>query len=702
MGNAEREQRLFAIFLEELEEHKSALSRDLLALEQSREPGAQRALLESMFRSAHSLKGAARSVQASGVERICHYLEQNFQDLRRSTAPPNEALLRTWFAELDALGREAEKLAPAAASPAPRTSVPPPAMPAAAVKVPAKTPDKVPPREPPAPPVDKRALRVSIEKADLLLNKASDLVTLASMLDGRLGDFDELRALVRELRMSRPASEQEAMLRKLERTLEQSEEGFRRGIHAVLRGSERVDDEAQRLRLVPFTEAVEGLDRAARDLALSVGKPFELQVDSHGVEIDRAIAQRLRDPLLHLLRNAVTHGIEDAPERAKAHKPLTARVQIKASLRGKTVEVVLSDDGRGFDLERIRSAAKALELADDVSERELFAYTFLPGFSTASSVTELSGRGVGLDVVKRAIEGVHGTVEIESQAGVGTRFVLHLPLTLSKLRCFFVMAAGRWYAIPATHVLRVVAYSRKDVTWIDGRALFKTPEGLLPLTSLSHVLGLSEQREQLAEPHALLILAGDERNVALLVDELGAEREITARALPARLSGVPQVSSVTFLALGRMALVLHPSELCRRAQQKTLPEAVHTPLAQKPRPRILIAEDSATTRAVLKNLLEEAHYDVTVAQDGEEAFNLLLQRPFDLVLSDVQMPHKDGFTLTADIRADERLFRLPVVLMTSLDSEADRMRGLKAGASAYLTKSAFDHPALLATIASLL
>jgi two-component system chemotaxis sensor kinase CheA len=227
-------------------------------------------------------------------------------------------------------------------------------------------------------------------------------------------------------------------------------------------------------------------------------------------------------------------------------------------------------------------------------------------------------------------------------------------------------------------------------------------EGLLPLSSLAHVLGLSQQREQNVEPHALLVLAGDERNIALLVDELGAEREVTARALPARLSGVRQVSSVTFLAQGRMALVLHPQELCRRALSRPLPERSQHEAKQKPKPRILIAEDSATTRAVLKSLLEEAHYDVTTTQDGEEAFGMLQQRTFDLVLSDVQMPHKDGFTLTENIRAHEQLFRLPVVLMTSLDSEADRLRGLKAGASAYLTKSAFDHPALLATIASLL
>jgi two-component system chemotaxis sensor kinase CheA len=722
MPRSAREQRLFEVFLEELEEHQKGMSHDLLALEQSNDQDERRALLESMFRAAHSLKGAARSVQASAVERICHALEQHFQDLRRNNLTPGPAQLRAWFDDLDALAAEAHKLAgnlrgdSAPPSSAPGVAAPKPSEPeqsaAAAVEpsagaakpepraaneASAKTSDKRAARDALA---DKRVLRVSTEKADLLVNKTADLVTLTSMLDGRLGDFDELRALVKELRAPRSAAEREATLRKLERGLDQSEENFRRGVHAVVRGSERVDDEAQRLRLVPFTEACEGLDRAARDLALSVNKPFELQIESHGVEIDRAIAQRLRDPLLHLLRNAVTHGIESPAERAAAQKPASARVRIEAALRGKAVEVVLSDDGHGFDLERIRQVARSQELDFEVSERELLNYAFLPSFSTASSVTELSGRGVGLDAVKRAIDGVHGTIEVESLPGRGARFVMRLPLTLSKLRCFFVMASGRWYALPATHVRRVLSYAHEDVTWVEGRALIKTTEGLLPLTSLAHVLGLSSEKSK--EPRALLVLAGDERNIALLVDELGAEREVTARALPARLSGIRQVSSVTFLALGRMALVLHPQELCRRALSRPLPESARPAASDQPKPRILIAEDSATTRAVLKSLLEEAHYDVTTAQDGEEAYNLLQQRAFDLVLSDVQMPHKDGITLTEDIRGHEQLFRLPVVLMTSLDSEADRLRGLKAGASAYLTKSAFDHPVLLATIASLL
>jgi two-component system chemotaxis sensor kinase CheA len=685
VADAAREQRLLRVFLEELEEHRQSLGHDLLALEASGDFAQQRALVENMFRAVHSLKGAAHSVQAAAIEQICHRLEQNLQSLRHTGGAPSSVQLSAWFALLDTLDSEAERLAPTPSVPPPRPAD-------------GSTPELAPQRDTAQ---DRRLLRIASEKVDLLLNRSADLVNQATLLDQRMTDFEELRDLLRQLSGSPSEADRAPLLGRLARSLEQAEEGFRRGIGALLKGSERLDDEAQRLRMVPFGQSTEGLERAARDLALSLDKPVELRISGQDIEIDRVIAQRLRDPLLHLLRNALSHGIETRGERAMAGKPATARVELKLSLLGKSVQVVLSDDGRGFDAARIREQARSQALPHEVGERELFSYAFLPGFSTATSVTELAGRGVGLDAVKRAVEGMHGTIELESVAGRGARFVMRLPLTLSKLRCFFVAAAGRWYAIPASSVLRVLPFVATQVITLEGRTLVRTPDGLLPLASLTHLLDVSASGRP-SEPRAVLVLMGDERTWALAVDELGAEREITARALPARVAGLRQVSSVTFVTPGRMALVLSPPELYRRTREAPQPAGGLVAPAAKRRPRILIAEDSATTRAVLKSVLEEAHYEVTTTQDGEEAFGLLQKGDYDLVLSDVQMPHKDGFSLAEDIRADARLARLPVVLMTSLESEADRMRGLQAGASAYLTKRTFDHPLLLSTIASLL
>jgi two-component system chemotaxis sensor kinase CheA len=528
-------------------------------------------------------------------------------------------------------------------------------------------------------------------------------VTLSETLASQLTLFDDLKSMCGELANTELELDDRLRkaLRKLSRAVDHQAEAFTRSVHGVLRGSERLDDEAQRLRLVPFSEACEGLDRAVRDLAKSEHKPVELTIQSNGVEIDRMIAQRLRDPLLHLLRNAVSHGIESEAERRALGKPATAQIRITASLFGKSVDVSVSDDGRGFDLARVRARAESMRLDVEVSERELLRYAFLPGFSTAHTVSEISGRGVGLDAVERALEAIHGSIELESHAGQGARFVLHLPLTLSKLRCVFASAGGRWYAIPATHVVRVARIADTQIVSLEGKKLLSVKEGLTPLSSLSALLGLPLGSGQ-SGVHTALILSGESRQIALIVDELGEEREVTARALPTRLAGARHVSSATLLGMGRVALVLNPQDLCRRALLNPVATQGAARPSQTAPKRVLIADDSPTTRAVLKSVLEEAHYDVTTAQDGEEAFTLLQQRPFDLVLSDVQMPHKDGFSLTENIRQHERLARLPVVLMTSLENETDRLRGLRAGASAYLTKSGFDHQTLLETVAALL
>jgi two-component system chemotaxis sensor kinase CheA len=680
--------RLFGMFMSELDEHRRSLDRDLIALESGLGGAARKELLESLFRSAHSLKGAARSIQIGSIERICHRLEQRFQELRGNEAVPPRELMQLLFAEVDALGAEEGRLSAGSAA---QLTPPPPDN--------QQAPSRPPPAREPQRAGDK-ALRVSTEKIDGLLSQSGELGGVTNTLEARCADFEHLRDLLTPLRQALGANH--GALNALNKALEHAESDLRREVAAVARASERLDDQAQRLRMVPFLEACEGLERALRDLSHALDRPVELAIQNGQVEIDRAVAQRLRDPLLHLLRNAVTHGIEGAAERDRLGKPATARIEICAELRGKTVEIKIQDDGRGFDLQRVRGRARGLGLDPDVPEAELLRYAFFPGFSTASGVTEIAGRGVGLDAVKRGVEAMHGSVDIRSTPGEGACFALRLPLTLSKLRCLLVSSAGSAYAIPASHVVRVCRFSPDQVLSAEGRELLKTPEGLVPLASLSVLLGLKSAQHSAGQLRCAVVLRGEERMVALLVEELGAEREITARALPARLAGARLVTSAALLEQARLALVLNPQDLCRRALASPLPRAALLEAVNKARPRVLVAEDSPTTRAVLKSVLEEAHYEVTTAQDGEEALAMLERGPYDIVVSDVQMPHCDGFSLTESLRQHQRLGRIPVILMTSLESEADRLRGMRAGASAYLTKSAFDHRTLLETMATLL
>jgi two-component system chemotaxis sensor kinase CheA len=310
---------------------------------------------------------------------------------------------------------------------------------------------------------------------------------------------------------------------------------------------------------------------------------------------------------------------------------------------------------------------------------------------------------VGLDAVKRAIEAVHGSVTVPSRFGYGARFTLRLPLTLSKLRCLFVRIGDHPYAIPTSHGVRVLRFAADQTLRVGGNEMVRANDELVPVVSLAGLLGLRPRLRAPDEQAEALVVSSLGRSVALIVCDLLDERERIVHKLPARLAGARYVSGATMLPLGQIAPVLNGSELGHAAVASLT--RTSEPLfatKHKQRKRVLVADDSITTRALIKSIVEEGGYEVVAARDGSEAFRLLQEQPFDLVVSDVQMPNMDGFSLTEHVRASPKLARTPVVLVTSLEGERDRLRGLEAGASAYLGKSAFDHRVLLETIGSLL
>lgn len=701
MSKDQLSQRLFAVFLSELAEHRETLERELLALEQAKGTDERRALIDSSFRAAHSLKGAARSVKAGGVERVCHRLETQLHELKSGSRVLSRELLTTLLADVDALASEAQKVqvaTPVAAAAAQNAVNAPRGVIANADKGarPSAARDGA----------SEQFFRIATDKVDALVARAAELTTFTSMLNSGLDGLAEVReqlsALTRAQSREPVSAQLRTQLHDVGKALDQAEERLRKQAFAVTRSSERLDDDAQRLRMIPFAEACSGLERAVRDVAQTLDKPAELTIEHNDVELDRAVAQRLRDPLLHLLRNALSHGIETRATRFANGKREVAQIVVSAAVRGKLVEISVRDDGAGFDLSRLRARAERMQLDSDVPEDALLRYAFLPGFSTADSITEIAGRGVGLDAVQRAIEDLHGSVSVSSVAGKGSTFSLKVPLTLSKLRCVFAVAGGRSYAIPATHVERVIRFLPDQVLTVEGREMLRAGDALVQLSTLSTLLGLTPLPPRDDSARTALLIEAEGRKVALLVEELGREREVTARALPKRVSGARQVSSAAFLELGQIALVLQPQDLCRRARELPLSRTGLLNAQIKAKQRVLVADDSPTTRAVLKSVLDQAGYDVTLAQDGEQALRMLGAEHFDALVSDVQMPNKDGFALTESVRKDAKLVDLPVVLMTSLENESDRMRGLAAGASAYLTKGAFDHRTLLETLSSLL
>jgi two-component system chemotaxis sensor kinase CheA len=758
MDSDARARRLMPTFLEELIDVTRALSRDALALEKGPPPERRAELLRELFRTAHSLKGAAAAVNVVPIAAACHSLEEILAAARDRQAPLGADVCALLLATVDAVeeagmrlreqqpltGSPLEALLPrlkeaaASVSPLPRRG-----------ETPAETETRR--REtktalsPPAPLAQRgrgeeeghaASVRVSAAKLDAFLVRSGELLVarrrvqaraaevaalhdavarwkadwrgvekpLADLLgeDGEAAPADGAAALPR--RAARAVAGVGGRLRDLERELDRLSLAMTADARALEGSAGALDDEVRRVRMLPFAEACQGLDRLVRDLAHAAGKEVELAVEGGAVELDRSVLEALRDPLRHLVRNAVDHAAETPAERRAAGKPPATRVTVSAAIRGGQVEVVVEDDGRGLDLGALREQVRRRGLPEPADERELAHAVFLPGLSTRRAVTEVSGRGVGLDVVKGRVEALHGSVDVAGTSGRGTRFTLAVPLTLTALRALLVTAGGQAFAVVAGAVQRLVRVDPATLRSVEGREVLTLGGPPLPLTSLAATLGLPAHAPAPGERLPAVVLAVGERRVAFLVDELLAEQEVVIKGLGARVRRLRHVSAATVLASGRVALVLNVGELIRTAlagrgpAARAAPEARATPA----RRRVLVVDDSVTTRALEKSILEAAGYEVLAAPDGAAAWRLLQERGADLIVSDVEMPRLDGFGLTAAVRGSKRFKDLPVVLVTARESEQDRARGAEVGADVYLGKSAFDQEGLLKVLGQLL
>ena len=773
-------QRLMITFLGELDEHVRALNQELLALEKAPGEPERSERFKVVFRAAHSLKGAARSVGVDVIEDACHHLESILSAARDGLVPLDPEVFALLFATADALEeggmrlREQQDLSdsplaallprleeaghgmPSAPSPArgavapvePATappamvSPPPPTPTFASMPMLTSPPALLPPPLPPLallPEGDRPSsasvfVRVPAEKLDAMLTRSGELLVARRRVESRIEELavlreevtrwrDEWRGVVRPLRkqLSREAGgparesptahadrvlvrfgEELGRVEKKFETLTLFLEGDRR---QLARAAGLLDEEVRRVRMLPFAEACQGLERTVRDVARLVGKQVDLVIEGGDVELDRSVLEGLKDPLIHLVRNAADHGIETPDARRAAGKPASGRVTVTAALRGAQVEIVVADDGKGLDPEALRATARKRGLAVPSDDRDLYDLIFQPGFSTAPILTNISGRGVGLDVVRSRLEVLHGTVEVTTEAGSGTRFRLAVPLTLTTLRALLFRAGGQTFALSSANVQRLVRIDPAEIRLVEGREMLARGGPLLPLAPLAEILGLpaEEPIAPKAKMAALIVVSGD-RRMAFIVDEFLIEQEIVVKNLGARIKRVRDVTGATILPLGRIALVLNAASLVRHALGRSAGTATRKPAEPKAaqRRRLLVVDDSVTTRTLEKSILEAAGYDVATAVDGEAGWRLLQEQGADLLISDIEMPRLDGFELTRTVRDSARFASLPVILFSSRASERDRARGAEAGADAYIVKGAFDQKELLETIAQLL
>jgi len=701
---------LMATFSVEAEEHLQAMNRHLLALEAGSTLEARRQLIAEIFRAAHSLKGAARAVSLPEVEALSHTLEDLFAGIREGGLEPAPDALQRAYRTLDSIG---SLLGAGADMKAPRAEAP--AM--------VRLRDGGDFDQRPAP-ARGSSVRLATDKLDALMAAVGELLVSKIDAERRVAD---VRAL--EAALDRWDSTQSKRRRRTEQTTQDAVALFeetgarlhaarrelaelRRLLEADARRAAQIttdlQDAVRQTRMLAVSTLFEPLPRMVRDLARDSGKQVTLSISGGDTEVDRSVLERIKDPLTHLLRNAVDHGIEASELRAEARKP-EGTISLSAEHRGDMLVIELADDGAGIDLDALRAGAVEKGLlpsaaAAELSDREAIALIFRSGFSTSPLITDLSGRGVGLDVVREAVELLHGSVEVESRRGVGTTFTLSLPLSVSTMRCLLVEAGGQTFALPVSAVERVMRIEAAEIGRAGGRETVRHDGRPVVVARLANVLGLDATRDgrDRESKQPVVVLGGPGRRAAFLVDRVTQTCEVVIKSLPDPLFRVRHLAGATVLGSGQVAMLLRPADLIA-AVERARGAALAGAAAPEASPAtILVVEDSITTRTLEKNILQAAGYRVRAAADGGEGWSLLESGDCDLVLADVDMPVMNGFELTARIRADQRHRDLPVVLVTSLDAREDRERGIQAGADAYIVKGAFEQERLLDTIRRLI
>ena len=536
-----------------------------------------------------------------------------------------------------------------------------------------------------------RALRQAIDRP--APGRADQRPGLAQLLDFLDWNLDHLKSL-------------ESKVAALTRTAEQDH-------YAVGKLVDDLLEDSKKLLLLPFATISASFPKLVRDLSRDQGKEADLTIQGDDIEIDKRILEEMKDPLIHLLRNSIDHGIEPPGERTRRGKPPRATITLAVTqVNGNKVQLLVSDDGAGIDTNKVKESAVrhgliSAEEAARLDEPEAQALIFQSEVSTSPIITQLSGRGLGLAIVREKAEKLGGEVSVESRPGLGTAFRIVMPATRATFRGILVEAAGRLLVVPTAQVERVARARPDDVQTVEGRETISFDGRAVALVQLADALELPpvERKDTPPAGAPVIVLGSGDQRVAFAVDAVLDEQEVLVKPLVKPLSRVRNVAAATVLGSGQVAPILNVADLLKSAR-KVAGARARVAAGTAPAPAetrtILVAEDSITSRMLLKGILESAGYNVKIAVDGMEAFTLLRAERFDLVVSDVEMPRLNGFDLTARIRADKKLAELPVVLVTALETREDRERGIDAGANAYLVKSSFDQSNLLEAVRRLI
>jgi two-component system sensor histidine kinase and response regulator WspE len=751
---------IFDLYKSEAATHVATLNEGLLAIEADPKDLSH---VDQLMRAAHSIKGAASIADIKILVDLAHAMEDCFVSVQKGEEQLTTARVDQLLAGVDVIGetsqlsesevddwqslngkvcqqlceslrRPAKENAPASVQPAApipdltdATAAPSDAEVETAETGPkahASTGSSPKPETESA--SEDRTVPVNAKNLDRILRLAGESIVdsrhLQSMQQTLLdlqkvqGQFSELIDRVSDQGVaegrSKPALNE---LRELAADSEQVLQAYSRKLERALWRSERTSTALYQQvigsRMRPFEEGTRAFPRMIRDLSKTLGKKVSFDVRGRSVAVDRDILRKLESPLNHLLRNCVDHGLEQPGERLATGKPEAGRITMEARHHAGMLTIEVGDDGRGIDAEWLRAKLVDRKLADlsmaeRFSEAELFEFLFLPGFSTDDQVTEVSGRGVGLDVVRSMVQDVSGNVRVQSTPGSGTTFTLQLPVTLSVIRAALAEISGELYAFPLVKLHRIERVPVDTIRPVQGKQQFTLDGASVGLVHGTEILGLEDSSAS-EETLCVVVIGRDRHLCGIVVDRFIGEQDLVVRPLDPRLGNVPHISAAALTEDGQPLLIVDVDDLLHSIRQllgegRLRGMTCLTRADQRATPRVLVVDDSVIVRETERHLLVGQGYQVDVAVDGRDGWHALQSNSYDLLVSDIDMPRMNGIELVRTVRQDPRLAELPIIIVSYKDREEDRVKGFEAGANAYLTKGSFHDNSFTKTVADLI
>jgi two-component system, chemotaxis family, sensor histidine kinase and response regulator WspE len=745
---------LLGLFQAELEAQASVLSQGLIDFEQT---GKNSEVLQGLMRAAHSIKGAARVLQLGAIVHLAHVIEdcfvavQNNQlifrsdhvdiilqavDLLSKIAHIQQNQLKKWLLQQESeiqrivasinthilSGTASSKSDEAMQTPASLQTPPFITLAPTVAALPLASVEELSAQD--------RVLRVTAYNLNKLMGLAGESLVESGWLQPfsvsllnvkkSLNDLSRFHSRLHEMiENNKGKALLEHYLLELQNKINDSTEGLNDRLteldtfmlrHFSL--SDRLYREVVDIRMRPFADGIAGFPRMVRDLARTLDKKVRFEITGKSISVDRDILDKLEAPLSHLIRNAIDHGIELPHERIKTNKPSEGVIKLQASHQAGLLNILISDDGKGIDLNVLRKMIIEKKMviqsiADKLSETELLEFLFLPGFSTAKLVSEISGRGVGLNAVQTMIQAVSGTVRVSTVPGQGTTFQLLLPLSLSVIRALIVEISGEPYAFPLARIGRVINISRDQIDTIESRQCFKLEEENIGLVSGAQVLELEEKK--IKSDNIPIVLINDYMNTyGIVVECFLGEHDLAVLDIDSKFGKIADISAGALLEDGSPVLIVDVEDLVRSVDRILSGGYLHKLAYEtksegyKIRKRVLVVDNSITVREVECRLLRNKGYHVQTAVNGIDAYNLLKMGNFDLVITDVDMPRMNGIDLIRTIRNNAKMKKLPVMVVSYKEREEDRIKGMEAGANYYLTKSSFHDETLLNAVVDLI